>query len=215
LFLAYETNLTQAAMIHGYIDGRSRRSTVRLMTDLRSWLMTDVEDALARLDHQVLDLVPANRRHEQPGGGNSINWVTYHLSRHAALALCVLDHIPLSASPLVGAGVSADGGAGLDEAEQSWGANLDAGDVADYAHEVLVLVRERVARLDPDELDTVPDVDSILEASAVGRDGYGWLYAMWSGKPASFLVRWPIVGHVTNHVGEMIATRNRMGLSPF
>jgi hypothetical protein len=28
-------------------------------------------------------------------------------------------------------------------------------------------------------------------------------------------VRWPLTGHLTNHVGEMIATRNRMGLSPF
>jgi hypothetical protein len=38
---------------------------------------------------------------------------------------------------------------------------------------------------------------------------------MWAGKPMSFFVRWEVIGHLANHTGEMIATRNRMGLSPF
>jgi hypothetical protein len=49
----------------------------------------------------------------------------------------------------------------------------------------------------------------------VPTEGYGWLYRMWDGQPASYFLRWEVVGHLTNHVGEMIATRNRLGLSPF
>jgi hypothetical protein len=36
-----------------------------------------------------------------------------------------------------------------------------------------------------------------------------------AGQPAAFFVRWPVIGHAINHVGEMIATRNRIGLSPY
>jgi len=38
---------------------------------------------------------------------------------------------------------------------------------------------------------------------------------MWQGKPTAWLARWPLLGHIGSHAGEMIATRNRMGLSPF
>jgi hypothetical protein len=36
---------------------------------------------------------------------------------------------------------------------------------------------------------------------------------MWQGKPTAWLVRWPLLGHIGSHAGEMIATRNRMRLS--
>ena len=47
------------------------------------------------------------------------------------------------------------------------------------------------------------------------RDRFDWLYAMWEGKPAAFFVSWEAIGHGVSHLGELIATRNRMGLSPF
>jgi hypothetical protein len=28
-------------------------------------------------------------------------------------------------------------------------------------------------------------------------------------------VRWACIGHVQNHLGEMVSVRNRLGLSPF
>jgi hypothetical protein len=38
---------------------------------------------------------------------------------------------------------------------------------------------------------------------------------MWAGQPVSFFVQWEVVGHRLNHLGEMIAVRGRLGLSPF
>ena len=54
-----------------------------------------------------------------------------------------------------------------------------------------------------------------LSRAGIGEDDVPWLRRMWTGKPAAWLIRWPLTGHIGNHVGEMLATRNRMGLSPF
>jgi hypothetical protein len=75
--------------------------------------------------------------------------------------------------------------------------------------------RRHLAALDADDLEVIPDTAAALAQAGVPVDTFDWLYRLWSDKPASFLVRWPLIGHVTTHVGEMVATRNRMGLSPF
>lgn len=55
--------------------------------DLTRWLLAERDDTAARLRGQVLDLVPAGRRTERPGGGSPILWNAFHITRHAALAL--------------------------------------------------------------------------------------------------------------------------------
>jgi hypothetical protein len=55
------------------------------------------------------------------------------------------------------------------------------------------------------------DDDPVLRRRSHGTS----LRRMWTGKPAAWLIRCPLTGHIGNHVGEMLATRNRMGLSPF
>jgi len=80
--------------------------------------------------------------------------------------------------------------------------------VCDAGHRLL-------GELTSQDLDRVPGTAAALRRCGVDSDAFDWLYRMWDGKPASFLVRWPIIGHLANHTGEMIATRNRMGLSPF
>ena len=79
--------------------------------DLTQWLLAEHDDTAARLRGQVLDLVPAGRRTERPGGGSPILWNAFHLVRHAALALDVLepgavprapDWLPRLAGPAAG-----------------------------------------------------------------------------------------------------------------
>jgi hypothetical protein len=65
------------------------------------------------------------------------------------------------------------------------------------------------------DLDAVPDVSGGLTRTGIGPSEFGWLHRMWQDKRAAWLVRWPLLGHIGSHVGEMMATRNRMGLSPF
>jgi hypothetical protein len=65
-------------------------------------------------------------------------------------------------------------------------------------------------------LDTVPDTGRRLTQLAdLSTDAVDWLHRMWSDKPVSWLVQWPVIGHGHAHVGEAISVRNRMGLSPF
>jgi hypothetical protein len=177
-----------------------------MSTDLHEWLLADIDDAIRRLRDQALPPVPLERRGERPGGGNSITWTSLHIARHAQLAL----------SALSGARVDAPvaGGDGLDESEAAWAADLDAERVETYLFAVLDAAREYVAGLDVRVLAEVPDAERALAEADVPRERYGWLYAQWGGRPTAFFVRWPLLGHVRQHTGEVVATLNRLGLSP-
>jgi hypothetical protein len=181
--------------------------------DAATWIVDEYADARQRLTNQVLGLVPADRRAEAPGGGNSVLWGCFHVARHTDFALSVLT----GSEPSLGAPAAAGyAGAGLEEAEQAWAADLDPAEVDAGLARVADAAAAYLAALDTgDELARRPDAAAALERAAVPTDRFDWLYRMWSGQPAAWFVRWPIVGHLANHTGEMIATRNRMGLSPF
>jgi hypothetical protein len=186
--------------------------------DLSQWLVAEHDDTAARLRGQVLDLVPQDRRLERPGGGSPILWNAFHIARHASLALAVLSAGAGSGSPVWLEELVRNEGsvaiAGLEEAPAPWGDSLSAADVDSYLEEVLTRTREFLA--DPGvDFDAVPDVSGGLVRAGIGAGEVIWLQKMWTGKPAAWLVRWPLTGHVCNHVGEMLATRNRMGLNPF
>jgi len=165
---------------------------------VKAWIDEELADAEARLAHQVLRLVPARQRGETPpGGGNSIAWTLFHLARHAELAVAVLTGDP----------PRHHGGDGLQETEHP----VDVGDAGAHAQEILAAARAVLPGVD---LDARPDAAGMLRRSGVPHETFSWLYEQWEGQPAAFFVRWPLVGHVQNHLGEAIATRNRLGLSP-
>jgi hypothetical protein len=184
--------------------------------ELTTWLLAEHDETQARHRDQVQRIVPPDARTARLPGGNSIRWATYHVARHAALALVV-----------AGAGQPApderlavfpaeaiSGGAGLQEVEQPWAADLELPAVDAYAAAVADDVRAFLAALAPRDLDRPVDSDGRLRRSGVDPEAFGWLHRMWDA-PLGFLVRWPMLGHWTNHVGEMIATRNQLGYSPF
>lgn len=177
---------------------------------MQQWLVDELDDITARLKVQVLFQVPEDRRRERPGGGNSILWACFHGARHADLALSILTGAPL----LLPAGGYPDGG-GLEENEQPWSGELAPEAVDSYLTDVMAASRRYLAEVKPDDLDQVPDTGAALARNGIPTDNYDWLYRMWTGQPAAFLVRWPLMGHLGNHMGEMVATRNRMGLSAF
>ena len=184
--------------------------------DLTTWLLAEHDETQARHRDQVQRIVPADARTARLPGGNSIRWATYHVARHAALALVVAGAAEPEPDPRLAAfpAAAVRGGAGLQEVEQAWAADLDLAAVDAFAAAVADDVRGFLAGLRPEELDRVPDVAARLRAAGVDADEFGWLHRMWDG-PVGFLVRWPMLGHWTNHVGEMIATRNQLGFSPF
>ncbi|MCU1415271.1 MAG: hypothetical protein JWN80_2611 [Microbacteriaceae bacterium] len=173
--------------------------------ELTDYLVFQFDDTVARHRAQVLDLVPRDRQKDRLPGGNSIAWATYHVGRHAALALDVLGRrsATVALSPP---------GEGLQEVEQDWLADVSPEEADSYATAVFAEVRAYLST-GPD-LGSRPDVAAGLRASGIDENVFGWLYRMWD-QPVAFLVAWPLTGHISNHVGEMIATRNQMGLSPF
>jgi hypothetical protein len=145
-----------------------------------------------------------------------MRWTMYHVARHASLALDVVRGTAGERDPRLDAFPAAAtlGGAGLQEVEQPWAADLDPEAVVAHLEAVLADVRAHLAGLVPDDLDRRVDVRAALRAAGVVEDAFGWLIDQWDG-PVGFLVRWPMLGHVTHHVGEMITVRNLLGLSPF
>lgn len=173
---------------------------------LTEWILADLADAETRLRAQVLANVAAERRHERPGGGNSVNWATLHIARHAELAVAILG----------GGEPSSKGGFGVGEVEpERWPEPADADAIERYALATFTAGQRLLSTIDLGTLDEIPDAAITLERAAVPRDQFGWLYDQWAGQPRAFFIRWPLIAHQTNHIGEMIATRNRMGVSPY
>jgi hypothetical protein len=183
--------------------------------NLQDWISDELDEARRRLSDQVLARVPVERRLEQPGGGNSIAYATWHVAVHADIAIngVLRGNEPRMAS-LAGAEM-VTAGFGLEEAEHPDIRRLADDAITGYAYDVFADVAAWLPAIDERDLERPVDGAATLRAVGVTDDAYGWLYKMWQDKPAPYFLRWEAVGHLTNHVGEMIATRNRMGLSPF
>jgi DinB superfamily len=190
---------------------------VSQVVDLRTWLVDEMVETRNRLTNQVLDLVPAERRRERVGGANSIGWNLFHVARHAGLSLWILrgGSADTAAALDLAEWPDTSGGGGLEEAEQPWSDQLNPALVASLLDRVLAEATEYLTEIPIDRLDASPDVQGLLGRAGIDQERYGWLWKLWQDQPASFFVRWPLLGHVGNHVGEMVGLRNQLGLSPF
>jgi hypothetical protein len=181
---------------------------------LDQWISDELAELRRRTERQVLGFVPAERRLERPGGGNSVAWGLWHVARHADLAL---HGVLLGEQPYAGLEVATDvpPGCGLGEAEEPIIEALDPGKVERYVLRTLDEIERWWQADSGSHLDDVPDSAAVLAKAGIEPGEFDWLYAAWDAKPVAFFVRWELLGHIANHLGEMTATRNRMGLSPF
>jgi len=183
--------------------------------DLASWLIGEHDDAMLRLSKQILEIVPAERRRERLPGANSVDWTTFHIARHASLALRVVGHEPLMSDALLAGYDPAvtEPSAGLQEGEQPFLTLIETPELEAYALSVMDEVRAFLTRADATTLATTPDATTALRAMGLDEAEFDWLYRQWSSP--NTLVRWPLTGHITHHVGELTGVRNQLGLSPF
>ena len=199
-----------------------RGSPVRMTpVDLRRWILEEHRSIWSRLVDGVVDRVPTDRWAEHPdSGGSCIGFLLFHTSVHADYAGRVVSR---GLRPLLADHRDALGLAGI-APERGVGEAEDAGIVSalvmpgllEYARAVHEDNAAWFATLDPDVLDTVlPASDRLTELAGLAPDALPWLRNMWSDKPVWWHAQWEMAGHLLNHVGEMVAVRNRMGLSPF
>jgi hypothetical protein len=187
--------------------------------DLRTWISADLDSLRNRLSNGVLAIIPPDRMAERvDGGGVPAVYVAWHTARHHDLAVNgVLRRCPeVLEEWSTRVGVDTDTWRGLAEGEDhDLVTALDPEAVAAYALAVIDHTKTWIADGDLSILDTVPDSAAALRAIGTPEDRFDWLYSMWDGKPAAFFLSWEAVGHGYNHLGELTAVRNRMGLSPF
>ncbi len=187
--------------------------------DLRTWISADLESLGNRLSNGILSVIPVERMTERvDGGGIAPVYMAWHTARHHDLAV---NGVLRGAAPVLDlwadrVGVTGDSWRGLAEAEDlELVPDLDAGSVNGYLLAVIESTKNWVSDGDLSVLDSVPDSASVLDSIGTPPDRFDWLYGMWSGKPGLFYLAWEAIGHGYNHLGELTAARNRMGLSPF
>jgi hypothetical protein len=189
--------------------------------DLQRFLLDAHADLRARLFGSVIEQVPRSRWREQAdAGGSSVTWLLLHMARHQDLALTtvVRNKAPLFMAHRQALGLAGFGAAaGLTEREdRAVSAAVEAEPLLAYLDEVFAATRRWLQRLSLMAMNTVPDTSGRLTRLALlDPDEVGWLYSMWDGRTVDWFVQWPVLGHGQSHVGEAIAVRNRMGLSPF
>ncbi len=187
--------------------------------ELRDWLLSDLASLGSRLEHGVLDNLPAERRHERvDGGGIAPTYVLWHTARHHDVGVNrVLRGIDEVVDHWTGRlGVADDLWRGLAEGEDAELVDeLDPVAVGAYALAVISATRDWLTTAELGVLDSVPDSATALADLGAPEDRFDWLYSMWDGKPATFFLQWEAIGHGYNHFGELMSIRNRMGLSPF
>jgi len=191
--------------------------------NLQDWIATDHASVLTRFENAVAAHVPLERWTE--GGpaaapGPSVAWLLFHMTYHQDLALntAVRNHPPLLTEHRAALGLTdLPPAAGLSESEDRGVTEaLDLAALRAYVEPVAAATASWISTMSVMALDTVPDASWRLEHKAgVPADGeLSWLHAMWSGKTVAWFVQWECIGHGHAHVGEMLAIRNRLGLSP-
>jgi hypothetical protein len=187
--------------------------------DLRSWVSADVVSLRQRLKTGFVDIVPPDRWRERvDDGGIAPVYVTWHVARHHDVAInCVLRRVPEVLQAWQDrVGIAEDTWRGLAEGEDhDLVDQLSPEGVGQYCMAVLDNTIDWLADAELPDTASVPDSVGTLRSLGVPEDKFDWLYSMWDGKPAHFFLAWEAVGHGYNHLGELLAIRNRMGLSPF
>lgn len=189
--------------------------------DLQAWLLDTHGDLRHRLRRAVVEQVPTDRWTEQAdGGGSSITWLLLHLARHQDLALTTVirNKPPLFLAHADALGLAdAPASSGLGEREQPQvSAAVDPQALVAYLDATFDATERWLRKLSAMALAVIPDTPRRLQTKAQLDPGeLDWLFGMWGGHTVEWFVQWPILGHGQGHLGEAIAVRNRLGLSPF
>jgi hypothetical protein len=189
--------------------------------DLRTWITTEHATAQERFEQQVAARVPLERWKERVGNeGSSIAWLRFHTAWHEDLAV---QSVLRGCEPLLETWrerLGLDGVApheGLGEAEvPEMTARLDVEAAGAYARAVHEATTNWFGSTSLDVLEDVPPAgERMIDLAGVGHDAVPWLHKMWDAKPGSWLLQWEAIGHPINHIGEMVAVRNRLGYGGF
>jgi len=203
----------------GHEDAHGADHTYDAGMDLRTWIISDLDSLGNRLSNGILSVIPAERMTERvDGGGVAPLYMVWHTARHHDVAV---NGVLRGAGQVLDEwaeriGIDDDTWRGLAEAEDlELVPQLDPEAVNGYLMALIDSTKSWLSDGDLSVLDTSPDAAAALESIATPADRFDWLYGMWSGKPGIFFLAWEAIGHGYNHLGELTAARNRMGLSPF
>jgi hypothetical protein len=163
-------------------------------------------------------LTDEHLRGRPAAGLNSVVWLLWHLTRIEDVTVNTL----VRGTPEVLDRGAWPGRLGVETRHVGTGSDDD--EVGDFSERVdlaaLRAYRAAVGRetqswlaaVDPDTLETVPEVETRLAvAPAAITERGAWLRGFWVGKTGLWLVSFPVIAHGYLHIGEARVTRARLG----
>jgi DinB family protein len=192
--------------------------------DYAGLIRTQHDELRAFYERAVQRIVPPERMTERPGDiGNSIAWIVWHLARAEDVVInAIVRDVPQvldSGGWAARMGVADHRiGTGFEESEvEALSRAIDVVALDDYWQAVRGGTDAWLPTVPAAAFDAVPDVRGRLAAIApvAPPKALEGLIAFWQGRPAAFLVRFPLINHGFLHLGEMFAIRGRLGLKGF
>jgi len=188
--------------------------------DLKTWIKSDYSMIRPLCRMVVLNAVPHEQLTTKPGpNSNSIAWLIWHIARCEDVVINTVvrgvpqvltgekwaDRLRLELTQ-IGTGFS-------DDEVTDFGTHINAEQLIAYWDAV---GKETAAWLDAlpvETLDDVPDVrERLTTAPGYVSPAGAWVEDIWNNKPASFFLRWVVIGHGNQHIGEMQAVRGQLGI---
>lgn len=192
--------------------------------DYAALIRTQHDELRAFYERAVQRIVPPELMAARPGGvGNSIVWLVWHLARTEDVAVNVMVNDAPQVLETGGWGermriTDRRIGTGFEESEvEALSKAADVEAVDGYWQAVRGATDAWLPTVPAGAFDAVPDVRGRLSAIApiAPPKALEGLIAFWGGRPAAFLIRFPLINHGFLHLGEMFAIRGRLGLKGF
>jgi hypothetical protein len=188
--------------------------------DLKTWIKSEYSMIRPLCRMVVFNAVPAEQLTTKPGANsNSIAWLIWHIARVEDVAInTVIRDVP----QVLTRGRWADrlridltqmGTGSSDEEVDDFGKHVDTEQLIAYWDALGADTDAWIKALPLESLDEVPDVRERLKtAPGYVSPAGAWVEDIWNNKPASFFLRWVVIGHGNQHIGEMQAVRGQLGI---
>lgn len=185
--------------------------------ELMEWIQSDYRGIKRAFDTGIAGVVPRERWTERPGDqGNSIAWVIWHMARTEDVTI----HAISRGQPQILVRDNWPDRIGMNELRQGTGftdeevagfSAVNVDEVEAYWQAVRAETEAWLEKLKPEDLEEETSKENAKAVKEKAPDIPDGLIQFWGGRPVGFLLRFGVLWHHMQHIGEMQSIRGRMG----
>ncbi|MGH9196151.1 MAG: DinB family protein [Acidimicrobiia bacterium] len=181
------------------------------------WIQGDHRAIRKAFETSIAGVVPKDQWTRRPEDqGNSIAWVIWHMARTEDVVI----HAICRGQPQVLIRDEWANRIGIDEFRQGTGfsdeeiagfGSVDIDAVDSYWMAVRAETEAWLEKLTPEELDESTPMENATAVKDQIPNMPDMLIQFWGGRPVGFLLRFSVIWHHLQHVGELQSIRGRLG----